>query len=148
LQHNRDEEEIISDINVTPLVDIMLVLLIIFMLVSTFVDFTAIEVELPHAATGREIDTETLAVMISKNGDYYLSGEKTASFAELRERLRDKRSKKKDLQVVISADKKVYHETIVHLIDALRKMDILKFAINVEPFTDIADKEPLSGENR
>ena len=57
-----DETEIISSINVTPLVDIMLVLLIIFMLVSTFISFAEIDVELPEAATGTPytdlLDTE------------------------------------------------------------------------------------------
>ncbi len=65
---NDSEDEIIAGINITPLVDIMLVLLIIFMLVSTISDFKSIKVELPHAATGSEIQTKSVSVMISKEG--------------------------------------------------------------------------------
>ncbi|MBU0992827.1 MAG: biopolymer transporter ExbD [Proteobacteria bacterium] len=127
-----DDNEIISGINVTPLVDIMLVLLIIFMLVSTFVDFTAIKVELPRAATGEALHTETVSVMISKEGEYYISGKKIPSFKLVGVFLREKKKENPDIQVIISADKKVYHEKVVGLIDLIRKAGILKFAINVE----------------
>ena len=73
---DNDDQKIVSEINVTPLVDIMLVLLIIFMLVSTFVAKQAIEVDLPHAATGKEIERKTLSILVSQGGDYYLSGKK------------------------------------------------------------------------
>ena len=135
-----DEDDIISAINVTPLVDIMLVLLIIFMLVSSFVDFTAIEVDLPHAATGEEMKKETVSIVISKQGDYYLSGEKMDSFSVLAETLERKKAENIDIQVILSADRKVYHEQVVRVIDTLRKMDIFKFAINIEP-TDEPEKQ-------
>jgi len=127
-----DETEIIADINVTPLVDIMLVLLIIFMLVSTFVSFAEIDVELPEAATGEDARTETLSIAISKTGDYYLSGKKAVSFEALMTRIRQDRADHPDLQVVISADKMVYHGEVVRVIDRLREMEIYNFAINVE----------------
>ncbi|MEE9613314.1 MAG: biopolymer transporter ExbD [Desulfatiglandales bacterium] len=127
-----EETEIISNINVTPLVDIMLVLLIIFMLVSTFISFAEIDVELPEAATGEDAQVETLSIAISRSGEYYLSGEKTASFESLMERVGREQAKQPELQVVISADKQVYHGEVVRVIDTLRKMKIYKFAINVE----------------
>jgi len=135
-----DEDDIISTINVTPLVDIMLVLLIIFMLVSSFVDFSAIEVDLPHAATGEEIKKETVSIVISKQGEYWLSGEKMDSFSALAETLGRKKAANTDIQVILSADRKVYHEQVVRVIDTLRKMDILKFAINIEPVDDEPEK--------
>ncbi len=63
---NHNDDEIITDINVTPLVDIMLVLLIIFMLVSTFVEINEIKVELPEAATGETANVKSLSISISK----------------------------------------------------------------------------------
>ena len=137
-----DDEDIISGINVTPLVDIMLVLLIIFMLVSTLTDFTAIKVELPHSATGESLQTETLSLMISKEGDYYLSGKKIPSIVELRTALADKRKETPGIQVIISADRKVYHEKVVEVIDLLRKTGILKFAINVEIISENPGGDP------
>lgn len=130
IQENNDD--IISGINITPLVDIMLVLLIIFMLVSSIVDFHAIKVELPHAATGEEIKNETVSVMISQNGDYYLAGKKKNSTGDLQTDLALRKEKNPDIQVVISADKKTYHEEVVRVIDMVRKLDIKRFAINVE----------------
>jgi biopolymer transport protein ExbD len=127
-----DNDDIISAINITPLVDIMLVLLIIFMLVSSIVDFTAINVELPHAATGEEIKNETVSVMISQNGDYYLAGKKLESADELKTQLNIKKQKNPDIQVAISADKKTFHEEVVRVIDMVRKQGIKRFAINVE----------------
>ncbi len=127
-----NEDDIISNINITPLVDIMLVLLIIFMLVSTVVDFSAIEVELPHAATGEEIHNKSVSIMISKTGDYYLAGKKVVSAEELQEKLGLKKQEFPQIQVVISADKKTYHEDIVRVIDIVRKLEIKGFAINVE----------------
>jgi len=135
----KNEDEIISDINVTPLVDIMLVLLIIFMLVSTFVDFS-IQVELPHAVTGEDIQAESVSIMISKEGDYFLAGKYVASFDELKEKLQEKRDLNPEIQVVISADKKVYHEEIVKVIDTIRRINIFKFAINVEPLEESVDQ--------
>jgi len=132
----KNEDDIISDINVTPLVDIMLVLLIIFMLVSTFVDFS-IKVDLPHAATGEDIQSESISIMISKEGDYFLAGKYIASFDELKEKLQKKRDLNPEIQVIISADKKVYHEEIVRVIDTIRKINIFKFAINVEPLEEV-----------
>ncbi len=131
-----DEDDIISDINVTPLVDIMLVLLIIFMLVSSFVDFSAIKVELPHAATGEEVKKESVSVMISKDGEYFVSGKLVDSFSALRDKLKEKRAACPEMQVILSADKMVYHEQVVKVIDAMRKLSIFKFAINVEPLEE------------
>ncbi len=125
-------DEIISAINVTPLVDIMLVLLIIFMLVSTFVAKEAIEVELPHAATGKEIEQKTVSVLISKDGDYYVSGTKYDSYASLKGRLEEEKKADATIQVVISADKEVRHGSVVKVVDMVRRLEIYKFAINVD----------------
>jgi biopolymer transport protein ExbD len=134
-----NDDDIISGINVTPLVDIMLVLLIIFMLVSTLTDFTSIKVELPHAATGDALHTETVSVMLSKEGGCYLSGKKIESVARLGAYLTDKKKENPDIQVIISADRKVYHEKVVEVIDLLRKIGIFKFAINVEILDEPGD---------
>ena len=135
-----DDDDIISGINVTPLVDIMLVLLIIFMLVSTLTDFTAIKVELPHAATGEALHTETISIMLSKEGGCYLSGKKIDSMTLLGERLSEKKKENPEIQAVISADRKVYHEKAIEVIDLLRKKNIFKFALNVEIPDESSDR--------
>ena len=68
---------IISDINVTPLVDIMLVLLIIFMLTANLIAKQAIEVELPRASQSTALPATTLAVTLTREGALYLNGKAT-----------------------------------------------------------------------
>jgi len=59
------DEDIVSDINMTPLIDIMLVLLIIFMVTSSIATQSGLEIDLPEAASGKEGDSETKAVLVS-----------------------------------------------------------------------------------
>jgi biopolymer transport protein ExbD len=72
-----DSDEMITAINVTPLVDIILVLLIIFMLTANIIMSPAIEVELPQAATGEGTEPTTLALTLKKTGELYLNGQVT-----------------------------------------------------------------------
>lgn len=129
---NQDDDDIMAEINITPLVDIMLVLLIIFMLVSTLVDFSAIKVELPKAATGETAKIESVAIVITRAGEYFVAGNLVDSFEALRKILEDKKNINPDLQAVISADTNVSHGHVVKVIDLIRKLNITKFAISVE----------------
>jgi len=130
--HDKEESGIISQINVTPLVDIMLVLLIIFMLVSSFVAKETIEIDLPQAATGKETERKTVSILISKEGDYYLSGSKKESVEALGIEIKSLKSENAELQVIIAADRAVQHGKVVDIIDLIRQLDIYDFAINVE----------------
>jgi len=129
---NHDDDEILADINITPLVDIMLVLLITFMLVSNLENFSAIKVELPKAATAETATMESIAIVITELGQYFVSGKPVASFDELAKILAEKRSQNPQIQTIISADTNVSHGRVVKVIDLVRKLDISKFAISVE----------------
>ncbi len=129
---HRNGDEIIASINVTPLVDIMLVLLIIFMLVSTFMLKEAIEVELPHAATSKEVNKKTVSIIISKAGEYFVGDSPMENFAALRDRMAAEKQDNPELQVIISADRQVLHGTVVEVIDMIRRLELYNFAINVE----------------
>ena len=126
------DDEIISGINITPLVDIMLVLLILFMLVSSIVDVNAIKVDLPRAATGDAGEETTVSILISKTGEYYLGDEKMDNFESLKTQLVNRKTNNPDIQVAISADRKTYHQEVIRVIDMLRNIEINRFAINVE----------------
>lgn len=127
-----NDDDILAEINITPLVDIMLVLLITFMLISSLVDFSAIKVELPKAATGEDAKLESISIVITKSGEYYLSGEPVNSFDELRNAVQVKKTQNPQVQAVISADTNVSHGHVIKVIDLIRKLDISKFAISVE----------------
>ena len=125
------EEEGINEINVTPLVDVMLVLLIIFMVTANYITSNAIPLELPKAATGTDVAVSNLGFSIDKDSKIYLDG-KPISYTELPLLIAERKKIKPDVQALISADVKTPHGEVVKLIDMVRRNGILNFAINVE----------------
>ena len=138
-QYEDDEggQSAISDINVTPLVDITLVLLIIFMVTAPMiVNKPSIKVELPKAATGDETLKSTLALTLSRepSGGYslYANGEKTDE-EKVKAMIPDMLSKNKELQAIIAADKGISYGDVVHIVDLVKSLGVHKFALNTDP---------------
>ncbi|MEM6960235.1 MAG: biopolymer transporter ExbD [Myxococcota bacterium] len=127
----KGEDEIITEINVTPLVDVVLVLLIILMVTATAIVSKAINVELPEASTGEQ-SSASLAVSIDDKGQLYFN-ETEVSREELRVRIRAERENSSDVRAVIAADGRIPHAQVVGIIDLLRQEQVTKFAINVRP---------------
>ena len=128
---SRRRGRIISDINVTPLVDIMLVLLIIFMVTTTVIVKDSIKVNLPEAATGEAKKVSILAVTLDAKGKLYLNGEGTSERTIRRFIRQERRRGVKKLEAVIGADKAVSHGKVVRIIDLVRSEGVTKFAITV-----------------
>lgn len=124
-------EELISGINVTPLVDVVLVLLIIFMVTATYIVRQSIEVELPRAAHGGESVGTMLNVVLDKEAKLYVDGT-PADEDELRRKVADALAKDKDARAIISADKLATHGSVVRIIDLVKGAGIAHFAINIE----------------
>src|SRR5690606_18134656 len=107
-----DEETPITDINVTPLVDVVLVLLIILMVTATaIVKQKDIPVELPEAETGDAKQQEqptTLAVSIDQEGQIYLDAEKI-TLEGLKTRARESREKDPETRAILNADARIPH---------------------------------------
>ncbi|HEY2902922.1 MAG TPA: biopolymer transporter ExbD [Polyangia bacterium] len=122
----------IVDINVTPLVDITLVLLIIFMVTASYIVSPAIKVDLPKAASGSAETKSTLSLTLMKDGALYLNGER-ANDGLVTKFIADSLPKTPDLQAVIAADKVVPHGDVVHMIDLVKRAGVHRFAINVDP---------------
>jgi biopolymer transport protein ExbD len=128
---NSDSDEIISAINVTPLVDIVLVLLIVLMVTSSYLVNKSINVELPKASTG-EATTPTLSISLDVAGKLYLDGQFVEE-AELQKRVGAAYRADHDVKAMISADGHVMHSQVVTVIDILRREKITKFGINTSP---------------
>ncbi|HET6148467.1 MAG TPA: biopolymer transporter ExbD [Polyangia bacterium] len=124
----------IVDINVTPLVDITLVLLIIFMVTATYIVSPSIKVDLPKAASGSDQARTTLALTLSKERLLYLNGGRSNDAAVVKF-IADSLPANPDLQAVIAADTVVPHGDVVHLIDLVKRAGVHRFAINVDPGT-------------
>jgi biopolymer transport protein ExbD len=121
----------ISGINVTPLVDVVLVLLIILMVTAGYIVSKTIPVDLPKSATA-ESTTLTLAITIDANGRSYLDAE-AVSNEMLRQRVRQAHLRDPETRAVIAADGATRHKTVVGVIDLLRQEGVTRFAINVQP---------------
>lgn len=124
------DDDAITGINVTPLVDITLVLLIIFMVTATYIAKESIEVDLPRAATGGELVGPTLTFNIDKAGVLYLDGQ-PASRPAARDAVRAALRKSKDARALIGADKGVAYGEVVSLIDLVKQEGLTKFAIQI-----------------
>jgi biopolymer transport protein TolR len=125
-----DEDEI-TGINVTPLVDIVLVLLIIFMMTASYTVAPAIRVELPKASTGEPTEQSTLSLVLTREGALYLNNTRVEA-DEVRRYIREQRAAGKDLQAVVAADAQVIHGRVVGLIDLIRAEGVSQFALNTD----------------
>ncbi len=129
-------EGLIADINVTPLVDIVLVLLIVFMItVPSIINNPSIKVDLPKAAKGEDTLKSTLALTLQRTAagyDLYLNGEKTDE-VELRRKVPDMVEKNKDIQAIIAADKGIAYGDVIHIVDLVKQLKVHKFALNTDP---------------
>ena len=130
-QASSSTDETITGINVTPLVDVVLVLLVVLMVTATYLASKAIPVDLPAAATG-EASAAPLSVSVDKSGKLFLDGT-ALDEAELARRVRARRAGDPELRAVIAADGAVSHRLVVRVIDLLRRENVIRFAINVNP---------------
>lgn len=124
-------DDAITAINVTPLVDIVLVLLIIFMVTATFIVSPQIKVELPKASTGEASEPQSFAIVVTRDGELFLNGSPT-DIPQIETFIRERLKNTPDLQAVISADREVKHGRVIEMIDLVRRNGCKKFAINVE----------------
>ena len=138
------DDELITAINVTPLVDIVLVLLIILMVTANYIaqNTKTIPVDLPRGSSGEDTNAP-VAVTIQcgatsptaacdPTGHLFLDGE-PVNEAEFRRRVAAAYARNHDLRVVISADGRVEHTRVVHILDLLRLEHVTKFAIRMQP---------------
>jgi biopolymer transport protein ExbD len=137
----QDDEEMISGINVTPLVDVVLVLLIIFMVTATYIVKETIEVDLPRAASGGETVGTTLNFVLDKEGTLYVDGEETTHPAA-RALVKRAVAEDKDTRAIIAADRALSHGQVVELIDLVKSEGLTRFAINIEKDASAAAPAP------
>jgi biopolymer transport protein ExbD len=126
-----DDDDLISGINVTPLVDVVLVLLIIFMVTATYIVRASIKVELPRTAQGGEAAGAILTVVLTRDGVVYLDGVRRSE-DELVALTKQAVARDGEVRALISADKGALHGAVVHLIDLVRGAGVTRFAIHVE----------------
>ncbi|MGO8970970.1 MAG: ExbD/TolR family protein [Myxococcaceae bacterium] len=132
LQDSGDDE--ITGINVTPLVDVVLVLLIIFMVTANFIVRETMEVDLPRAANAGETVQGLLAVVMDRQGRLFLDGEEVSE-AQLRSKVAESVKKDAETRAILSADQALPYGEVMHLIDVVKGEGVSRFALNIEKDT-------------
>ena len=131
------------EINLTPLIDVVFLLLIFFMVSTTFTRETQLRVELPQASAmpGESIGDE-LVILIEADGSYAVDGERLArrDIDTLMEALRARQSGDPDQRIVITADAKTSHENVVRAMDATGRLGLSNLTITTQ--APAADQEP------
>jgi biopolymer transport protein ExbD len=122
----------IVGINVTPMVDVMLVLLVIMMVSATYIVSRALKVELPKSASSDEASQGPLMVTLTADHKIYVNQEPVADDATLVAIFQKARSASGEPSLVVSADGGALHRWVVHVIDLAKQQGITKFAINVQ----------------
>ncbi len=130
-QVSDSHDDPIVGINVTPLVDVALVLLVVLMVCASYLASRTIPVDLPKGVTGEATPT-MLALSVDRDGAVFADGVPVEDDA-LRQRIRGARAKNRELRAVIAADGSSQHRNVVHVIDLLRQEHVTRFAINVQP---------------
>ena len=122
----------ISQINVTPLVDVMLVLLVIFMVTAPIIQ-QGVQVNLPEAKAGAITGSEEpLIVSITQNGGIYLN-DNPMTLAELGKKLRAVRRLQKEKEIYLRADQNVRYGAVMKAFEELKEAGIVKLGMITRP---------------
>ncbi len=127
--------DIVAEINITPLVDIVLVLLIIFMVTSSVMSQMGVDVSLPKAsASAAGSQPEGVIVTLLPSGGLKVNGAPAPDVASLESLLRAAFGKTPSRLVVLEGDQKAFLGSAIQVMDTARKAGAEKFAIATAPF--------------
>jgi len=127
-----DDDGMVSGINVTPFVDICLVLLVIFMVTAKWINQQSLPLDLPKAANGQDIQM-IFGVEMHANGDLLVNGKKLATDDSILPLAKEELAKTPDLRAVIRADTTVQHGRVIRVLDLLKQGGVSKIAFGVSP---------------
>jgi len=127
-----DDDGMVSGINVTPLVDVCLVLLIIFMVTAKWINAQSMPLDLPKAANGQDVQL-IFGLELHANGETVVDGKKVPSDDAILPLAREAQAKNPDLRAVIRADTTVQHGRVIRALDLLKQAGVSKIAFGVTP---------------
>ncbi|HWZ88866.1 MAG TPA: biopolymer transporter ExbD [Polyangiaceae bacterium] len=129
---SNDDDGLIAGINVTPLVDVTLVLLIIFMVTARIIVSQGMPMDLPKAASGEALQ-QVFSVELSFDGKTRVDSADLPNDEAIMPLARAAKAKTADLRAVIRADRKVEHGRVIHVLDLLKRAGVAKIAFAVSP---------------
>lgn len=129
---NSNDDDVLSEINVTPLVDVMLVLLVVFIVTASAVT-TAVKINLPKTDAVAPPDTDKpIVVSVDEDGRYYI-GKETVSMSDMKKRLLDAHDKNPKVAAQLQADEGVKYGRVAKAMAALKEAGIQKIAVLSTP---------------
>ena len=129
---NSDDLDVLHEINVTPFIDVILVLLIIFMVAAPLVMQPKIDISLPKSSTAKvEKDKVPLRVVLGKNGELFLNN-KPISSDGLREEAKKLVMKNAETSALLIADKNATLEMVTDIVDAVKSGGVKKVAFSIQ----------------
>ena len=121
----------IVDINMIPLIDVSLVLLIIFMVMTPFLVQQQVRVNLPQSVSSNEAPDRPIVIALQKNGEMSLNGTAVAT-TSLESSLKAILSKNEDRPVMIQADRDIPLQQVVTVMDVAKRLQVAKLGISVQ----------------
>jgi biopolymer transport protein ExbD len=128
-----DSDDAIVGINVTPLVDITLVLLIIFMVTAKLIVNQAVPLDLPKAASGTQDVQVIFSIILAADGTTFIDSKPVKNDDAILDIAKERRKTNPDLRAVIKADAAVPHGRVIHVLDLLKQAQVSKIAFGVTP---------------
>lgn len=129
--NSNHDGRIMSEINITPLTDVMMVLLVIFMVTTPLLMTDSFKVKLPKAVAAAPDTSTGVIVAVSADGSVSLNG-RSMPFDALAERLKDALDKSSDKTVIVKADGSARHSMVVNVLDAARQAGAGRLSIATE----------------
>lgn len=136
LQQHKSKE---LDVNITPLIDIVFLLLIFFMVSTTFERESEIDVTLPQAAIDApQEQSEVIEIVISSQGEFYVNGKRVINkqVSTLKQALLKVADGREDPPIIISADAKATHQSVVTVMDAARQLGFVHLSFATSQITE------------
>jgi biopolymer transport protein ExbD len=137
----QDSDDAITGINVTPLVDITLVLLIIFMVTAKIIVSQSVPLDLPKAASGTEVQV-VFSVILAADGTTQVDSKPVANDDAILPLAREAHARNNELRAVIKADSAVPHGRVIHVLDLLKQAGVAKIAFGVTPVPPVVPVAP------
>ena len=131
LYQDDDGSGAITDINVTPFVDVVLVLLVVFIVTAKLIVARGVEIDKPKAATGGDVQS-TLRVSVDQTGQLFVNGDHFASDPAAIGRIREIAAATTKPKAIIAGDRRTAYAGVMHAIDLVQQAGVTAIALENE----------------
>ena len=130
-----DDDAAITDINVTPFVDVVLVLLVVFMITAKLIVARGVEIDKPKAATGGEVQS-TLRVSVNKEGELFVNGDKFVDDALAVAKIKDIAAASDKPKAIIAGSRSGAYGNVMRAIDLVQQAGVTAIALENRPLDE------------